>query len=392
MISSGEKDLYILIVARGVPSKKYPVNGIFEFDQAKALADQGHKVVYIALDMRSIRRSRNWGIKEFQKNGVNIIEINFPASGLPDTLFNEIGKRLILYVYNRILKKYGKPDILHAHFWDVAIMATDLCEKEGVPFVITEHSSLMNVDNLDKKTATKAISVYKKAEQVIAVSRALEGKIKKNTGIQCKVVHNIVDIDDFLYEKSKKTEEGFKFVSTGNLKTSKGFDILINAFKKVCDEFPWCSLSIIGGGEEEENLNLLVNKLNLMEQVKFKGQLERNDIAKIYNEADAFVLSSRSETFGVVYIEAMSSGLPIIATKCGGPEDFINPNVGILVETDNVEELYGAMKFMVTSKDRFNNELISSFAKMSFSPEVISKQLTMIYRDILFDRKTDKEQ
>lgn len=74
--------MYILIVARGYPSERYKMNGIFEFDQAKALAKAGHKVIYAAIDVRSIRHKRQWGFESFKKDGVQIEAINIPCGGI----------------------------------------------------------------------------------------------------------------------------------------------------------------------------------------------------------------------------------------------------------------------------------------------------------------------
>ena len=77
--------MYIMIVARGYPSEKYKMNGIFEFDQAKALAQEGHKVVYAAVDVRSIRRWRKWGIEKKTIYGVELYAINIPGGGYQES-------------------------------------------------------------------------------------------------------------------------------------------------------------------------------------------------------------------------------------------------------------------------------------------------------------------
>ena len=75
--------MYILIIARGYPTEKYKMNGIFEFDQAKALVQAGHKVIYTAVDVRSIRRCRKWGFESFEKYGVKLKPLIFQVEGYP---------------------------------------------------------------------------------------------------------------------------------------------------------------------------------------------------------------------------------------------------------------------------------------------------------------------
>lgn len=86
----------------------------------------------------------------------------------------------------------------------------------------------------------------------------------------------------------------------------------------------------IGDGHLRSVLMEYVWKHDLHDIVMFHGILSPMEIVKVYEECDCFVLPSAGETFGVVYVEAMAAGLPVIATRCGGPEDFVNEDNGIL--------------------------------------------------------------
>jgi glycosyltransferase involved in cell wall biosynthesis len=98
------------------------------------------------------------------------------------------------------------------------------------------------------------------------------------------------------------------------------------------------------------------------------------------------VLASRGETFGVVYIEALAAGVPVIGTKCGGPEDFVSEDMGLLVEVDNVEALTGAMQHMIEHSGEYDRELIKRKIKDSFSPQTVARELE-IFQDGLEKRK-----
>src|SRR5699024_9955006 len=103
-------------------------------------------------------------------------------------------------------------------------------------------------------------------------------------------------------------------------------------------------------GEEKANLLKLVRVLKIEEQVVFLGPLTREQVKEEVSSADAFVLSSKYETFGVVLIEALALGKPVIATKCGGPESIVTPEVGYLVENNSEEELSKAMSELIANK------------------------------------------
>ena len=112
-------------------------------------------------------------------------------------------------------------------------------------------------------------------------------------------------------------------------------------------------LTIIGDGPEKNKLKLLSHKLQINNRVNFIGYQKKAVVADVIRDHDALVLSSDVETFGVVLVEAMTVGLPVIATKCGGPESIVLPETGILVEPNNSTELYTAMKHIIDmAKDR----------------------------------------
>ena len=172
----------------------------------------------------------------------------------------------------------------------------------------------------------------------------------------------------------------------GRIDFNKGFDILIPAFKKA-DFGTKVSLKIVGKGEYEEELLEIIKREELTEQIELIGSLNRKEIADLMKECDAFVLASRSETFGVVYIEALAAGLPVIATKCGGPEDFIDYFNGILVPIDDVDSLSKALLQMYDNVDNFDKKKISNDCKNRFAPLAVASQLYDVYTNVLHSNR-----
>lgn len=377
--------MYILVVGRGVPSLNAPMNGIFEWDQAKALAQAGHKVVYAAIDLRSIRRFRKLGVQVYKKNDVWIYNINVPIGAVPVKAFDYIGKKVFKKAFKSIELKFGKPDIIHAHFLECACIVDNICKENNIKFVITEHTSNLNNKYVDEISLKRMKHIYGLADQLIAVSNPFADMIYGHTGILPKCVYDIVESDIFNYNNGFiKTEGKFTFVSTGRLTNRKGFDLVLKAFFKLKSENSINTrLIIIGSGPEFEALNQLVKENNMEDYVEFRGMLTRKEIFEIYKRADAFVLASRNETFGVVYIEAMCAGLPVIATRCGGPEDFVNDDTGIVINSDDEMALYEAMIQIIREKDVYISENISNYAKEMFSASHIANQLTEIYLNLM---------
>jgi glycosyltransferase involved in cell wall biosynthesis len=373
--------MLILIVSRGYTAKESPLLGIFEMDQAKALQSFGHKVIIASIDLRSIRRIRRLGFTHLFYDGIEIYSFSFPLGRVNKKLLLYIGQIGIVKIYNLIVKKNGKPDILHSHFTVMGAIAAIIKKKYNIPFIFTEHSSAINCKEIKPKDVFFAQNTYPYADKVLSVSSSLAYYIKYHFNVDSTIVHNIIDLDCFSVAHNDLNNE-FVFLSVGNLIYIKGFDILIEAFAKANFETS-VKLLIIGSGKEKYFLEKSIKQYDLQENIKLLGFKNRQEIAFYLQNCHAFALASRSETFGVVYIEAMATGLPVIATKCGGPEDFVNEQNGILVNVDDVDDLSCALKNMYTNIHKYNANIIRNEVVRKFSSETVAKQLTEIYDLIL---------
>jgi glycosyltransferase involved in cell wall biosynthesis len=145
---------------------------------------------------------------------------------------------------------------------------------------------------------------------------------------------------------------------------------------------PNVELRIGGEGELEKQLKDKVQELNLS-QIIFLGRLSRNQVEYEMLNSHAFVLSSDVETFGVVLIESLALGKPIIATRSGGPEYIVNGKNGFLVEPKNVDDLSNAMLSMIEKYENFNPKSIQDDCFENYGPKVIGKKLIEIYKEAL---------
>lgn len=366
----------VAIISRGTPNEKYPLYGIFEFDQANALVQKGVEVAFVAIDFRSCAFKRKYGLLHYEKEGVQVFELSLPINIYRKAI--PLLQWLLLIPFRAMLKSFGKPDIVHAHFYSIAAIASIIKKKHHLPFVVTEHSSKLNkpakeISDLDKRLAIKA---YQNCDQLICVSEALRVNILQNFQQDSIVIHNMVDDSVFRCPETSPDISPFVFVAVGNLIPIKAFDILIEAFAQVKEN---AKLYIIGDGPEKERLRNQIHELQLNGQVELLGQLERTEINKVYQKSHVFVLPSQSETFGVSYIEAMYAGLPIIATRCGGPESFVDENNGLLVPVDNTDKLVKAMQEMRTNYAHYNHQQISGHCIKRFSPEIIADKIIAVY-------------
>lgn len=371
-----------MVVSSGLPSEKYPLLGIFEFDQAKALKQEGNNVIFLAVDLRSVRRWRRWGISKGTKDGVDYIIVNFPAGRVPLKLLCKVGTFCLRRIYKLAIKDFGIPDIIHAHFTEMGCIVSRLSGELGIPYVVTEHSSQINQYYIDESRRQCAIEAYGGANKVISVGSALAKKIKKHTGYESIVVPNIIDTNLF-FQCKRKAHAGFHLVTTSNLITLKRTWQILQALAMIEPKVIDYRLTVIGDGPERESLIQWKETLNLGGRVSIVGYKSREEIAEIYETADVFIMLSSSETFGVAYLEAMASGIPVIATRCGGPEDFVNKENGILVDVDDIQQASKAIVELYSNLSAYTADNLRGFVKNKFSPSVIAKQLMEVYKEIV---------
>lgn len=240
------------------------------------------------------------------------------------------------------------PVIIHAHGARAGLMARAVAPKRAKT-VYTEHRIdgdyfLPNFINdwCQKKILAKQ---NHKTNLIIAVSSSVKKfLINQNNDLRHKIklIPNAIDEDRLLKisrKRNLKTVHRAPVIGNiGNLNVQKGHIYLIEAMKKVRDTFPLATLEIIGDGEEKDILKDQIKRLDLGKNVTLYGY--RHDIDRFMQGWDVFVSSSIAETFGIVILEAMQAGVPIVATKVGGVPDIItNQKNGILVESQNADAI-----------------------------------------------------
>jgi len=170
------------------------------------------------------------------------------------------------------------------------------------------------------------------------------------------------------------------FLHVAELVPVKNQRLLLEAFSAACKGRP-ARLRLVGGGEGRQALEEFANHLGIAAQVEFLGRLSRLAVRDEMRSADCFVLTSNSETFGVVLIEAMSQGLPVISTACGGPSDIVNHQNGILVPPKDVGALANAMTAYLQGRVSFDRLLIAKQCLERFGEERVTDQYLALYRN-----------
>ena len=190
-----------------------------------------------------------------------------------------------------------------------------------------------------------------------------------------------MDLSKFTIKKRIKNEK-FIFFSLAFLEGEKGFDTLIKSFAKKFKDKE-AVLYIGGDGSQRSWLEALTVENGVKDQIIFLGALSRDDVSKWMNKCDCFVLPSRYETFGVVYIEALASGRPVIGALNGGAEDIINNLNGYLIPIDDIDILAEKMIEVYDNIESYDEEEIRIDCLKRFSPKVIVNKIISVYKEVL---------
>jgi len=383
---------HVLFIPSWYPTSHNDLRGIFFQQEISALHEVGVHVGVIYPDLRRWRELNAGALKANHFQCTYEVERGIPTFRIH--AWNPLGRRLRVWLWTRLASKlaqkyiaeFGKPDLIHAYstLW-AGIAAERISQAHHLPYILSEHSSSFARHIMATWERTMVKSSLRNASRITAVSSSLIKYLKPYVGNRpIHIIPNMVDTEFFTPPQSSNTR-GFRFVSIAMLNANKGIDVLLRAFAMAFKGKNAVTLEIGGTGAELQPLKQLTRDLGIAPQVTFLGALNREQVRETLWHANAFVLPSYVETFGIAIIEAMATGLPVIVTRCGGPEDFVTPEVGFLVPPGDVKTLAETLSTMVIRQSQFAHRAfkIRALIKQRFGKDVIVKQLLESYSTIL---------
>lgn len=289
-----------------------------------------------------------------------------------------------------------KPDLIHAQIWNpVASKFAFLATKfKKIPLIITEHDPFQ-LGALRKLYKKFSLKIPKKIITVSHSNQNLMSDLYPQHADKITTVHNGIDqvpkaLSDSLRLKIRKelfhaSPQTTIIFSAGTLHQRKGYKYLIGAYKKICANLKLQNhkLIIAGEGPERPALEKLIQNLDLGNKVVLLGQ--RTDILDLMQASDIFILPSLKEAFGLVILEAMQSGLPVIASQVGGiPEIISADNLGLLTKAADKNSLIKALTKLLSDTSLRSKLKTAGIAHcQNFSAKKMAKQTEKIYTEIL---------
>ncbi|MDD4288791.1 MAG: glycosyltransferase family 4 protein [Candidatus Caldatribacteriota bacterium] len=381
-------------------------SGIYTKNLAKELTKIGHNVEVIFPENQTVPKE-DFRIRPimFSNNSDKNYEVdfNFPcftSHPRSNNTFYELNKKQMKDYINIMVRVTGEeaekfqPDIIHAqHLW----IAPYAAYKTGIPYVATAHGTDLKGFIEDKRYHPYALKGAQNAHKVITISKQVDreaGELYHIGDKQRKIVYNGYDTDLFKVKNLSRKEVLAKFgindipdnivFFAGKLAHFKGVDILLKAAKIYENRMKEKTMTLIAGnGGLYEELKKLKDFLRL-KNTFFLGHINQEQLVDLFNIADVSTVPSRTEPFGLVAIEALACGTPVVGTNQGGLLDFINPDIGALVDVEDDLALAEAIVNELVRPDKEERKKrAQEYAKNNFSWDNTIKEVEKIYQEVI---------
>lgn len=368
----------VLFVTTNYPRPESPIDGIFVREHARAAAEVADvRVVHL------LRAPAARGLLQIER-----IEDEPPAWRVPYRRFGKPVAQLAfvlgpLLLARRLRRQGWVPDVIHANSFLSALPALLLGRLLRRPVAYTEHWTIFVPENpaeLSPAMRRLARFALERADVVLPVSDDLQDALKRLApSARTHVVPNVVD--DVFAPAARSDGGPVRLLTVGLLDTPrKGVDVLLEALALVPGR-ERLRLDVVGEGELRPGYEELAERLGLAETVSFHALEPKAALAERMRGADLFVLASRYENNPCVVLEAMASGLPVVATRVGGVPEVVGPESGRLAEPLDPPGFAAALEDALDGD--FDREAIAARTRERFGREAIARRLADVYAELV---------
>lgn len=379
-------------------------SGVYTLNIAHALAKLGHEVRIIMPENQEPESYAGFGVHPLYFNGCRpgALDFDFPCFTTHprsvQTFYDLSDAQLEAYknaFCEALEQEIGtfNPDVVHCgHAWLMPSYVADY----DVPCVITVHGTDLIGYEKSERFHDEVVNAIRNAKAIVTISEKNDQLVRAlfpEAASKCSLILNGYNSDVFYPENIGRKEalatfgiEGdFTHVVSfaGKFAHFKGIDILLRGLGKLQDAHPEyksnTAFVLAGNGELFNDMNALASELKL-ENVFFVHNQPHDALRKLYSTADVSLLTSRKEPFGLVIIEAMACGAPVIGSDDGGARDIITPDVGLLFHSEDPDDLADKLAEVLNGHASFNRDTVAAYAKANFSQDKSIHRLVEIYQ------------
>lgn len=282
-------------------------------------------------------------------------------------------------------------DIVHTHHNFSGSVVRLLSYIEGVPIVNTEHrdhrsfSLLQNIVNLP--TLPLADRILANSQVTQDSFRWYERLLIDNN--QIEVVHNGVNIEriqNTISRSSNTKDDTFKICTAARMVPVKNQSALVRAFDSVVDQHTHSELIFLGDGPLRGDLEQLTNDLKLTDNIQFSGEVSRERVYEVFSQSDVFVIPSHAEGFCVAAVEAMASGLPVVASDIPVFHEILGDS-GLFIDQTDPDDIAETILEIKRNETEYRkwSQMARQRATTEFSLNKCAEAYYDIYKEVLND-------
>jgi glycosyltransferase involved in cell wall biosynthesis len=375
-----ETAVRVLITPEWYPWPDRPYFGAFCREQARAVA-RNEDVAVLTWRFDSTLRVP-FQLEATSEEGLRTFRLRFAGSRVPKAAF---GFKLAgcVTALGRLLRRGWSPDVIHAHEYSTGPVALSLGLLARAPVVFSEHFSGFALGTLTERERRHAKWAFERASLVCPVSRDLAGHVQTVApGASYEPVPNVVDTDVFVRGCASPPGTAPRLIAVGSLIEIKGHRHLILALARLRHGGRSLRLDLIGDGPLRPDLEALARDLGVDDLVRFHGAKRKDEVAAALRRADVFVLPSLWETLSCALLEALSTGLPVVATRVGGVPEVVGAAQGILVAPASSEALADGLRELVGTLPDYDRDRLRAKAVAEFGHVAIGRRWAAIYESV----------
>jgi glycosyltransferase involved in cell wall biosynthesis len=368
----------VLIAPEWYPWPESPLYGLFCREQAQAVARVADVAVLTWRLDPTLRAP--FRLEVGDEDGLSTLRVRFARSQIPKM---SAGFRLAgcVVALGGLRRRGWTPDVIHAHQYVAAPVALTLGALARAPVIFTEHYS--GFRTLPKRERRRAKRAFERASLVCPVSEELTEHVRA-VAPRAKIepVPNVVDTDVFAPGAVRRPASPPRLVTVGSLIQRKGHRHLFAALASLREDGTDLMLDLVGDGPLRSDLEAVANDLGVEDLITFHGEKPKTTVAHILRRADVFVLPSLWENLPCALLEAMSTGLPVVATHVGGVPEVVAPPQGILVAPGSSDALADALGDMVRSVAQYDRRQLRAQTVSRFGYAAIAGRWTDVYATV----------
>jgi L-malate glycosyltransferase len=288
--------------------------------------------------------------------------------------------------FRHVVASGFRPDVIHANVYEAGFAGMVVAKLYGMPFVLTEVSTSILRGDLNWMERLLLRAALRGSDMVVPVSDALAKALRHHSRrTRIRAVPCTVNTQLFrCVQRARPSREMQKTIlMLAIMRPRKGVPVLLHAVRAIRNRRTDFVLNIAGDGLWRSEYEILAKALGISEFTKFHGFVDESRKIELLQQCDFFVLPSSWENFGVVLIEAMACGKPVIATARGGPREFVTPAVGVLAPPDDSDGLAAAIEYMLDHYRDYDPCELQKHAQERFGYEAVGLQFDSIYRKLL---------